>query len=69
VLAIHTRIIPVFVKSNTSWGAPILQKHEPVRGGIEQLDLLSCWVHDAIINDFVATRYPLSGTASKGRAH
>ena len=39
-----------------------------MREGIEQVDLLSCWVHDAIIDDSDATRYAFSGIASKARA-
>jgi len=48
-LTVHTGVIPVFVKSHSSWWSVILQKHEPVPDRIEQTDLLSCLVHDGIV--------------------
>ena len=68
MLAVHTGVIPIFVKSYTSWRSAILQKQEPVPDGIEQPDLLSCLVHDGIIDDFIAAGYAFSGAASKSRA-
>jgi hypothetical protein len=64
---VHTRVIPVFVKSCTSRRSAILQEHEPVPDRIEETDLLSCFVHDGIIDDFISAGYEFSGAASKSR--